>query len=420
MEQAPNPRSGFRLPGGLIGVIIFLTALPLVMALLGVGTGWGYPREIFTPGTKNFLAIEPIEPLIFHAVLDWIALLGVATMAFLAMLRFRLSREVFAPLIGLCFSAGGLLLLQHILISHNLWPRVPFSASALFSTWLGSRLFFPLTMTLGLFMLERAQPLRKSHYPSFLKQTGLLLGGLSVIGLLTFWLLAGVDRLVNFALPLNFLVAMFYLSAALFVNSVGRKLYPGYFSEALLLSFVPLTAAQFLLLFASGPVLSNLELFAHFLMAFGFFIPFGGLTIDYIHTYHRKAQSARELRQVQNQLMERSRQLEETNRILQQQIEERRKTQAQLRESEERARMIIETATDAFIGIDQNGRITEWNHQAEVTFGWSKEEILGSSIYEKILMPPFSKAFAEEIQNYLETHDCQFIFNQIELTARHR
>ena len=420
MEQASNLQPKFQLPGGLIAVIFFFTAFPLVMSVFGVGAGWGYPKEVFQPATKNLLAIDPIEPLIFHAVLDWLALLGIATMAFLALLRFRLRREVFAPLIGLCFSGGGVLWSLHLLVSHNALPGASFTRSALFSTWLGSRLFFPLTITLGLFMLERAQPLRKSHYPAFLKQVGTVVAVLAGIGLVLFWALAGVERLVNFALPLNFLVAMFYLSAALFVNSVGRKLYAGYFTEALLLSFIPFTAAQFLLLFTPGTVLNNLELYAHFLMTFGFFIPFGGLTIDYIHTYHRKAQAARQMRQLQEQLLERSNQLEQTNRILQEQIEQRREAQARLHASEERARTIIETATDAFIGIDQKGLITEWNHQAEITFGWSKEEILGKSIYEKLLLSPFSKAFAEEIQTYLETHESQFIFNRVELTARHR
>jgi nitrogen fixation/metabolism regulation signal transduction histidine kinase len=44
-------------------------------------------------------------------------------------------------------------------------------------------------------------------------------------------------------------------------------------------------------------------------------------------------------------------------------------TQQALRESEERSRCILETANDAFIGMDQNGLITDWNHQAEVIFG---------------------------------------------------
>jgi PAS domain S-box-containing protein len=44
-------------------------------------------------------------------------------------------------------------------------------------------------------------------------------------------------------------------------------------------------------------------------------------------------------------------------------------TQQALKESEEQSRAILETASDAFIGMDQNRLITDWNHQAEIIFG---------------------------------------------------
>ena len=45
--------------------------------------------------------------------------------------------------------------------------------------------------------------------------------------------------------------------------------------------------------------------------------------------------------------------------------EERRSALARLAESETRARLIVDTAHDAFIGIDSTGRIAAWNAQAE-------------------------------------------------------
>ena len=40
-------------------------------------------------------------------------------------------------------------------------------------------------------------------------------------------------------------------------------------------------------------------------------------------------------------------------------------------------RAVIETANDAFIAIDADSRITDWNRQAEQTFGWTRDEALG-------------------------------------------
>lgn len=50
-----------------------------------------------------------------------------------------------------------------------------------------------------------------------------------------------------------------------------------------------------------------------------------------------------------------------------------------------RIRQIIETARDAFVAIDEEARIGEWNPQAEATFGWSRAEALGRDIIETII-----------------------------------
>ena len=49
---------------------------------------------------------------------------------------------------------------------------------------------------------------------------------------------------------------------------------------------------------------------------------------------------------------------------------ESRLAQETLRESEQLARGIVDTALDAFVQIDEQGRIRDWNAQAENIFGW--------------------------------------------------
>ena len=53
---------------------------------------------------------------------------------------------------------------------------------------------------------------------------------------------------------------------------------------------------------------------------------------------------------------------------------------AALETSERRSRLILETARDAFVSFDEDSSITEWNPQAEVSFGWSRDEVLGEDI----------------------------------------
>jgi PAS domain S-box-containing protein len=63
-------------------------------------------------------------------------------------------------------------------------------------------------------------------------------------------------------------------------------------------------------------------------------------------------------------------------------ITKRNRTEQALRQSEQLARGIINSAIDAFVQIDQRGVIRDWNQQAETLFGWSREEALGKNLFE--------------------------------------
>ncbi len=63
---------------------------------------------------------------------------------------------------------------------------------------------------------------------------------------------------------------------------------------------------------------------------------------------------------------------------------ESRLAQETLRESEQLARGIIDTALDAFVQIDEKGDIRSWNFQAEKIFGWPREEVLGRNSFDLI------------------------------------
>ncbi|HEU4867284.1 MAG TPA: PAS domain S-box protein [Actinomycetota bacterium] len=54
-------------------------------------------------------------------------------------------------------------------------------------------------------------------------------------------------------------------------------------------------------------------------------------------------------------------------------------------ESERHTRQIIESAQDAFVAIDRDGRIVDWNPAAETTFGWSRAEAIGMDLVESIV-----------------------------------
>jgi PAS domain S-box-containing protein len=100
--------------------------------------------------------------------------------------------------------------------------------------------------------------------------------------------------------------------------------------------------------------------------------------------------------------------------------EERREALARLADSEARARLIIDTAHDAFVGIDARGRIVSWNAQAEAIFGWTRDEALGRDMAETIIPPSFRDAHNRGLAHFRRTGEAPVINKRLELAALHR
>ncbi len=100
---------------------------------------------------------------------------------------------------------------------------------------------------------------------------------------------------------------------------------------------------------------------------------------------------------------------------------ERQQMQRALRDSEERARSIIDTSYDAFVSIDTDGKIVIWNAQAEKMFGWSRAEAIGRTLPETIIPPQYRQAHEQGLKQFRDTgHRGRVFDSHVELTAQHR
>lgn len=78
---------------------------------------------------------------------------------------------------------------------------------------------------------------------------------------------------------------------------------------------------------------------------------------------------------------------------------ERNKVEKSLREGQDRLKAILENSFDAFISMDCDWNITDWNALSERTFGWNKDEVLGqnfSFIIPQYLKRPFLRGIKEK------------------------
>ncbi len=56
-------------------------------------------------------------------------------------------------------------------------------------------------------------------------------------------------------------------------------------------------------------------------------------------------------------------------------------------QEQKRIKLILENSTDAFVMVGENGEIRDWNTQAERSFGWTRDEVLGKRLLEMIIPP---------------------------------
>jgi PAS domain S-box-containing protein len=101
-------------------------------------------------------------------------------------------------------------------------------------------------------------------------------------------------------------------------------------------------------------------------------------------------------------------------------ITERKEAEGRLREGARRYRTLIETANDAFISIDDESTIVEWNRKAEQLFGWTRAEALGRRLTELVIPPEHREAHVRGLCRFLETGEGPVFGQTLELTALRR
>lgn len=116
--------------------------------------------------------------------------------------------------------------------------------------------------------------------------------------------------------------------------------------------------------------------------------------------------------------------LRELNASLETRVQERttelEAAVATTRAGEQRIRAIIDTALDAFVGIDAAGRIIDWNPRAEEIFGWTRGEVLGRSVSSTIIPARYRDAHDRGIERFSVAGSAGVVGRRLQLAALRR
>ena len=93
--------------------------------------------------------------------------------------------------------------------------------------------------------------------------------------------------------------------------------------------------------------------------------------------------------------------------------------QRALRNSEQRLRDILQGAPNAFLAVDAEGLVLEWNVKAEATFGWPRSDAIGRRFVDCMIAPGGRAAFEAEVKAFVEA-DEPGQHHPVELDALHR
>jgi PAS domain S-box-containing protein len=85
-------------------------------------------------------------------------------------------------------------------------------------------------------------------------------------------------------------------------------------------------------------------------------------------------------------------------------------------ERQERSQ-VLENALDAVIGVDQSDRIIDWNKQAEIIFGWTKNEAIGRPMGNLLIPERYREAHRRGMEHFLKTSEGPILDRRIEVEA---
>ena len=89
----------------------------------------------------------------------------------------------------------------------------------------------------------------------------------------------------------------------------------------------------------------------------------------------------------------------------------------ELAQEQQRTQAILQHSNDAFVALDVNGHVTDWNAQAVLLFGWSAREAIGQPLAELIIPEDLRKAHNRGLERFRHSGTGPVINRRVEVPA---
>jgi sigma-B regulation protein RsbU (phosphoserine phosphatase) len=81
---------------------------------------------------------------------------------------------------------------------------------------------------------------------------------------------------------------------------------------------------------------------------------------------------------------------------------------------------IVENSLDPIVVIDDHSIVRAWNQHSERVFGWSRDEIIGESMADRIIPEHLREAHHRGLKRFVATGESSLMSRRLELTALRR
>ncbi len=289
----------YDIPDRTIWLIAGICALPFILNVFGINFGFinGHIDLSMINRLNEFEKQNDLQKVLgarfLHIIFVSISIAIAFLTIILAFIDFRIKGELSTPIVGIALFCSGLFNTFHVLVSTNLIhaPNQQFYLTSF--TWFFCRIFHASILILGvsIFLLQS-----KSFHEEAVRASRKFVVYIAVIFVLitciTITLLFldsniphGVIPYRNIARQYDLIPLALYLFAALYILPKFYEKYPSVFSQTLLLSMIPAIATQLYMAFGSEELFDYNFNISHFMTAFTYFIPFIGLSLNYLQTH---------------------------------------------------------------------------------------------------------------------------------------